>query len=189
MEGIYFANIYNVSMLLGGDSIDKRLVTVVSYDKGAVWNTIPKVAGSELHLLGRIDGQGILSAEYAPGILLSSGNEGEFREIGAESLNLYLSRDAGQSWSKIQNGSRVFEWGNYGGLFVSLESGLSSELSYSWKQGLQWHTCDLDSSIDATSIIRTGNETSARFLALGSKNGSGAVVYIDLSGTLSGNCK
>ena len=58
----------------------------------------------------------LLSTPAAVGLMLGVGNVGERLKHSDAELNTYVSRDAGETWSKVAEGSHTYDVADQGGL-------------------------------------------------------------------------
>ena len=58
------------------------------------------------------------SAENGIGLILGTGNVGDYLSTRQDEVNTYLSRDGGLKWFEIRKGSHIYEIGDHGGLIV-----------------------------------------------------------------------
>lgn len=67
-------------------------------------NSIECSGECSLHLKGRTQSNGnpIYSSEYAPGIIVGTGNTGYYLGQKEKDINTYLSRDGGHTWFEIR---------------------------------------------------------------------------------------
>jgi len=199
INGIYIANQYNTTILVDDSDIEKYLTTMISYNKGGVWNSLPVPSNSlcsspdcSLHLDNVLTS--LLTQQTAIGLMLAIGNEGTMKETHSDQLNLYLSRDAGFSWELVRSGPSEFTWGNYGGLFLSSSTSQSTnKVAFSWNQGLSWDACNFTSSnLEIDDIIQIGGPETLKFLLFGTSiNGGstkGSVTFLDFSNNISTQC-
>ena len=63
------------------------------------------------------------SVSSAIGLIISTGFIGEFL-TPTESVNTYLSRDAGLTWIELCKGSTIYEIGDHGGIIVLAPYGI-----------------------------------------------------------------
>lgn len=108
--------------------------TAISFDKGGVWSYLkaPKIdsRGQKidcppescwLHLNGITkfsEYAPFYSVENAVGIIMGTGNVGEYLRNEKEEVNTYLSRDGGLTWIEAHKGAFIYEMGDHGGLLV-----------------------------------------------------------------------
>jgi hypothetical protein len=102
---------------------------MISYNNGAAWSLLKAPAKDingrsyncgehcELHLhsyTSRSRVKNEISDAGAIGLLVGVGNVGE--ALGSyESSNVYVTRDAGVTWSEVATGPHLFEFGDHGG--------------------------------------------------------------------------
>ena len=59
---------------------------------------------------------------YSPtssiGLIIGTGNVGNYLSLNPDEINTYLSRDGGLNWFEIRKGSHIYEMGNHGGIIV-----------------------------------------------------------------------
>ena len=170
IDGIYIANQIDGGSFTDPSFIAKTksavdfVKTRITYNGGGAWQPIkPPVvdkngapitchAGNkcELHLHGASHWQrgswktrlgSVYSQAAAPGVILATGNVGEFLSNDANSVNTYMSRDAGVTWEEILQGPHIYEFGNHGGLIVAAKMaslGPTDEVLFSRDEGLCW---------------------------------------------------
>ena len=81
------------------------------------------------------------SHSSAPGVIMGTGNIGQFLSFDPSHVNTYLSRDGGETWHEIMKGPFIYEYGDHGGLLVMAKytsSGFTSEILYSLDLGICW---------------------------------------------------
>lgn len=88
------------------------------------------------------------SSQDAIGLLLATGNVGEYLSSKTNELNTYMSRDAGwyiffppkiidRSWTEVSKGSLVYEMGDQGGILLFAENSVATNtMLYTWTEGL-----------------------------------------------------
>jgi hypothetical protein len=203
LEGIYIAN--NVTNFDQSGAAVKT--TIITFDNGGVWrNLIPPKVDSlnqpisctgkcSLHLHGINDwittGMGpFYSSANAIGLLIATGNVGENLVTDKNQVNLYLSRDAGLTWSELMKGPYIYEFGDHGGIIVFADtSGYTSELKYSLDEGLSIQTVPLDQQVDVTNIRVEPSATSHKFILYGEDTlGKAVLIGVDFAGVQSRIC-
>merc|ERR1712023_80811 len=101
--------------------------TKISVDQGSEWFTIPPPANvpcseehCSLHLFGNTQSAygRVYSQQTAVGLVLATGNVGEFQQSREDALGTFFSRDAGMTWSMIKYGEHAYEMGDHGALMV-----------------------------------------------------------------------
>ena len=76
----------------------------------------------------------ILSSLDFPGVIISTGNEGEY--LDRNQTNTYISKDAGVTWRLLVKGNHVYDVGDQGGILVLAPSGVPTNyVLFSWDMG------------------------------------------------------
>lgn len=97
-----------------------------------------------LHLnsLSVLHAGGIVSTKAAPGLILATGNEGEF--LRKDVINTYMSNDGGISWRMLAKGNHLYDIGDQGGLIVLVPNGEPSKhILFSWDMGRSFTRMDV----------------------------------------------
>eukprot|EP01128_Nolandella_sp_AFSM9_P008032 TRINITY_DN45_c1_g3_i3.p1 TRINITY_DN45_c1_g3~~TRINITY_DN45_c1_g3_i3.p1 ORF type:complete len:369 (-),score=61.36 TRINITY_DN45_c1_g3_i3:683-1642(-) len=141
---------------------------MISFNKGGHWSTLDTPSGEEcegctLHLFGpsasyQLENQawppGWQSPETLPGVVAAIGQvmptEGVFNDT-----SLYISYDAGSSWTKSIGGVDTFTLNPYGTLSLANEQTGDDLIHYSFDTGLTWSEC----TINTTAIVYDGDES------------------------------
>jgi len=180
----------------------ENIKTVVSYDKGAVWNLLnaPKFdangapvhcqdSGCSLHLHG-------ITSEFGPfytagssiGLVLATGNIGMHLSSRPQEVNTYFSRDAGLTWFEIAKGSHIYEFGDHGALIVMAKDlAVTDSLYYTWDEGMHWNSVKIvKEPFEVVNIIIEPEATSQRFVVYGARQTEegkteGVLVYVDFA--------
>lgn len=186
LHGIFLANAYDFP----NDPYDySRVSTKITYDMGGLWRKMegpqedcPPQESCHMNLRSKTSTyrSGFYSTPSAIGILLGTGNVGDYLEKRDEMVQTYISRDAGWSWTKILNTSAVFEVSNHGGLILAADNiHTTNKIMYSWNEGLSWEVCSLDREFDVTDIVTEPSKKSPKFLVYGQRYGSGYIAHFD----------
>ncbi|KAG0226451.1 vacuolar protein sorting/targeting protein PEP1 [Actinomortierella wolfii] len=150
IEGVILANQVINTHSLARDG-EKHIQTLISFNDGAMWNPIPAPEGSHcddrdschLHLHSVTDYRGpgaVFSASSSVGIVMGVGNVGSYL-LPREKCQTYLSRDAGKTWKKIRDTDSMYEFGDEGGVLVTLDARAPTrEVQYSYDFGNTWKT-------------------------------------------------
>ncbi|KAI8364623.1 hypothetical protein BD560DRAFT_165544 [Blakeslea trispora] len=168
---------------------------MISWDDGGSWQPLspPKefdCIGKEcyLNLHSRTDVHGpgaIFSSAGAPGLAMGVGNVGASLSQYQEG-DTFLTRDGGHSWSMIQQGEHLFEFGDQGSILVLInDEEATNELLYSWDQGETWHYYQFHEQKVRVTTLTTDNKSSTlKFVIVGYTRGlerSQVIVTVDFS--------
>jgi hypothetical protein len=226
MEGVYVANYYdNAEELEDADQhfiapmgqeasvtgrkktkavIDPVVRTVITFDKGAIWEYLnpPKLRTDgtvlrcpakgkhcSLHLHGVTDVFGpFYSTSSAVGLLMATGCVGDRLCFREGTINTYLSRDGGHEWYEVAQGSHIYEFGDHGGLIVmAFDEKPVASILYSWNEGVTWESYDISEiPVLVDNIMIEPGATATRFLVYGTRESSnggriGVVFNVDFS--------
>jgi hypothetical protein len=73
---------------------------------------------------------------------MASGNVGMY--LDEKIINTYFSRDGGHNWFEIRKGHHIYAFGDRGGLIVMAKAHvMTTELLYSWDEGLSWESIEI----------------------------------------------
>jgi hypothetical protein len=186
LEGIYYANVHELGEEEG--NLVGRY-SVITYDKGGIWNRIPYTGADcekdcYLNLHGRTSfGQygEWYSRQNAVGLILGAGNVGKYLSYEDEELGTYFSRDAGWTWKKLLSGSFIYEMGNGGSIIVLADDRRATNiLHYTWNEGISVHQCLFnDEAIEVINIDSDPLLQSTRFLLTGMRGNSFVLVSLN----------
>jgi len=215
-EGIYLAN-QVLNPEASGQGEPTQLQTVITFDQGGEWFAImpPKtdVDGKpfkcvsqhsstkcRLHLLFPQNKQGlygVYSPESSNGLVLASGFVGPTdapNDIGPAEVSLFMSRDAGHTWTEIRKGPHAYEVADHGALIAAAKFGsITNEIVFSWDQGLTWQSIMIPPA-EVTNIVTQPNSISQQFVVLCRKLSSegshaqSATIALDLTGLHQRQC-
>ena len=145
----------------------KKVRSRISFDDGRTWTDM-KVDGSSdslhVHSVTEMTNSGKVFSSPAPGLVMAVGNTGEYLRPYDEG-DLYISDDAGLTWSKALSEAHKYEFGDQGGIVVAvMDEGLVDKVSYSLDHGKEWKSVDLDDSVDAKILTTVPDSTSRKFI-------------------------
>ena len=138
----------------------------------------------ELHLHGASHWQrgtwktrlgSVYSQPSAPGVVLATGNVGEYLSGDAQIVNTFLSRDAGATWTEILKGPHIYEFGNHGGLIVVAKMaalGPTTKVQFSRDEGRSWEDVPLQRAINVHNIRVDPDGAGTVFVIHGTDAGS-----------------
>lgn len=184
----------NPSFDIMNNFLGVSLRTVVTFDKGGVWQNVkaPDAQASScstvecnLHLHSFADFfvfAPVYSYKNAVGILMGSGNVGSRLSYNANNLNTYLSRDSGLTWEEVKKGSWIYEYGNHGGLVVIADmSKPSTNIEYTSDEGKTWFALQIsDTPVHIENILIEPDASSTKFVVYGTRSaGKGFLRKVD----------
>ncbi|KAI8342310.1 hypothetical protein BC941DRAFT_138054 [Chlamydoabsidia padenii] len=199
IDGIILANqVLNADDLVGGArDVAKQVRTMISWDDGGHWQPLSppnkfdcssKDCTLNLHSRTDIHGPGaIFTAGGVPGLAMGVGNVGSSL-LPYEQSDTFLTRDAGHSWVRIQEGEHLYEFGDQGSILVLInDEGPTNELLYSWDQGDTWHGYTFaDEPIRVTTLTTDPLSSTLKFVIMGHQREamrSPVIIVVDFAGT------
>lgn len=193
IQGIVLVNVVkNWEEVTRSPRVDKKLQTKISFDDGRSFAPIT-VKKEELHLHSVTDISnffGRIFSSPAPGIVMGVGNTGDHLQE-YEKGDLYISDDAGLTWSLAKKEAHKYEFGDQGSVLVAIyDEGPTSEISYSINHGKDWETADLGEKVRAKVLTTTPDSTSLKFVLLGMVGHKKYKIFsIDFEGLHESKCK
>jgi len=183
--------------------------TVITFTKGAIWDYLdaPKVdslgkpyPGCEtkrcyLHLHGLSNYHNFppfYSSEQGLGLIMGSGNVGEYLSYEEEDINTFLSRDGGRTWIEAHKGIFIYEIAAHGDLVVIADmTKRSKQVVFSWNEGMSWYDFDVsDQGIMVENIITDPSSSTTKLMMYGTRGGdSGVLFHMDFSTLNQPTCK
>lgn len=187
LRGIYIASQLIASN--GTFSVENQR-SLITYDKGGEWELLnsPRVLHGRvnsncsksldcsLHLSQEFSRlypgsqvQPILSRPSAPGILLASGTVG--RNLKSHQ-DLFVSRDAGNTWFQVMDGTYQFSMADHGGVMLAAQQFQPTDtVYYSIDEGESWHSYQFEKNeaIRIYGILTEPGEKTTVFSIFGSK--------------------
>ncbi|XP_078595135.1 sortilin-like isoform X2 [Branchiostoma floridae x Branchiostoma japonicum] len=161
---------------------DKSIRTMITYDRGGVWQPVPTPAGMscekpsdqcglQIHnQYSRVKGinapMGPLSEPNAVGLILVHGHVSD--ALQTTNPDVYISDDGGYNWFKALDGPHHYAIGDHGGLLVAVpvaEDRLANTIRYSFDEGQCWR----DYKFTEEEIVFTGllTEPGAKTMKVG----------------------
>ncbi|KAK4170301.1 hypothetical protein QBC43DRAFT_295153 [Cladorrhinum sp. PSN259] len=205
IQGIFMVNsVKNWKEVESKGSADKEVVTEITFDDGRTFEKIT-ADGDRLHLhsVTELRNVGRVFSSPAPGLVMGVGNTGDYLESYPKG-NLYVSDDAGKTWTKALKGPHKYEFGDQGSILVAVaDTGKADvkEFKYSIDHGLHWETESLPDDVKIQPFILTTSQDSAslKFILTGSKPGGEDkdgktkedwyIITIDFDGLHEDTCK
>ncbi|EEH39288.1 signal sequence binding protein [Paracoccidioides lutzii Pb01] len=208
MEGVAMANVVgNVADVEKGAA--KKYRTMITHNDGAEWTLLsPPSKDSEgrdyscstkggkptdkcaLHLHSyteRVDPRDTYSSPAAIGVMLGTGNVGEYLTLKSEA-DTFITRDGGITWEEVKKDKYQWEFGDSGSIIVIVpESRPTKTLFYSLDEGKSWKEFQFSEvEMLIRDISTVPSDTSRNFLLWGNEVGNGkkpgiATVNVDFS--------
>ncbi|KAI4178644.1 MAG: hypothetical protein L6R41_008300 [Letrouitia leprolyta] len=174
---------------------EKKLKSQISFDDGRSFKDLT-VDGKILHLhsVTEMNNIGRVFSSSAPGVVMGVGNTGKYLKPYDEG-DLYVSDDAGLTWSFALTEAHKYEFGDQGSILVAIyDEGLTDIIQYSLDHGKTWAKADLpEGKIRAKALTTTPDSTAMKFFLWGTKrDGSKTehwVFSIDFEDLHEGKCK
>ena len=206
IEGVALANVVSNSPDVDGGA-NKRIKSVITHDDGSFWAPLPPpatnlddqkycsgedVSKCSLHLHGyteRNDPRDSFSSPSAVGLMVGIGNVGEFLESASES-DTFLTKDGGVSWSQIQKGTYMWEYGDQGSIIVLVPKDKPTDtLLFSVDEGAKWQRKDFsDRKVTIDKISTVPSDGSRTFILWGREEGKLTTWRVDFTGLTSKQC-
>ena len=199
IQGIVLVNVVdNWEEVAMSSHASKRVKTKISFHDGRSFEPIT-YDKKELHLHSVTDVSNFFGRIYssaAPGIVMGVGNTGDYLRDYEEG-DLYVSDDAGLTWSLARKEAHKYEFGDQGAVLMAVyDEGPTNEIAYSLDHGKSWSTASLGSigdkkvQIRAKVLTTTPDSTSLKFVLLATVDRRDYYVFsIDFNGLHERECK
>jgi hypothetical protein len=193
------------------EPVERQLMTVITFNKGADWSPIkaptkdrdgkpiecenPIDGVCRLHLNGltNVGGFGpFYSTKSAAGIILASGNTGDYLATRRDEMSAWISRDAGLSWSHVARGSFIYEIGDHGAVIVMATNDRpTNHVLFSLDEGETWHSHEFrKTGIFVTNIVNNPTSTATSFIIYGTNTEEqGVLVHVNFQTLKLRNCE
>ncbi|KAI1435015.1 hypothetical protein GGR50DRAFT_658905 [Xylaria sp. CBS 124048] len=198
IQGIFLVNQVDNWEAVANNEGEKKVKTSITFDDGRTFEAI--TAGDKdlhLHSVTELKNAGKVFSSPAPGLVMGCGNRGKFLK-GYEESNLYVSDDAGKSWTEGLKGPHKYEFGDQGSILVAVRDSKEAdvqEIKYSLDHGQTWETAKLPDglSVHPRTLTTTPDSTSLKFVLTAQKeskeSSSWSVISIDFEGLHEDTCK
>jgi len=178
---------------------EKRINTKITFDDGREYHEITS-GGQSLHLHSVSDQRNagrVFSSVGAPGLVMGLGNTGDYLRDYSES-DLFVSDNAGYTWSKALDGPHKYEFGDQGSVLLAIYDKVEiAKMIYSLDHGKHWQQFflkdyDFPEPVRAQMLTTIPDSTSLKFLLLAT-TGTGTslrhwVYTIDFAGLKQRKC-
>lgn len=204
IQGIFMVNtVKNWEEVESKGSAGKEVVSEITFDDGRTFEKITADGESlHLHSVTELRNVGRVFSSPAPGLVMGVGNTGGNLK-SYDKGNLYVSDDAGKTWTKALDGPHKYEFGDQGSILIAVkDTGKAdvNEFKYSIDHGLHWETETLPDDVKIAPFILTTSQDSAtlKFILIGSRPGEDKnekakedwyMITIDFDGLHESTCK
>jgi len=131
------------------------------------------------------------SVENAVGLIIGSGNVGEFLSFERDEVRTYFSRDGGVTWKEIHSGPSIYEFADDGGVLVLAPFGeMTNTIYYSLDEAttpLVAYQLPV-APLDIDNIFTEPSATGMKVVISGTRSGVGYLIGVDFSAVFSRNC-
>jgi len=130
-----------------------------------------------------------LSVPEAVGLVIGTGNVGQFLSTDPDSTYTYITRDGGLSWFEIFKGSTVYDYGDHGGILLLAQSSVpTTTIWYSLDMGITWTPNQFSNSPAIIINIFSISATKSKFILYGYLNNVITYWGIDFTNIYSRKC-
>lgn len=213
LKGIYIASQVVVKPHLLHSISPEHLISVITFDHGGQWRPITPPSydvegrpvncslanNCSLHLSQRFNllypdtrSVSILSSKSAPGIIMATGIIGESLK---GHTGVYISRDAGLTWSHVLKENYFFNMGDHGGVLIAVkyfkQKRETRHILYSTDVGENWQPFVFnDDELRVYGLMTEPGENTTVFTMFGSAKGhhQWLIIKIDLQNVFDRNC-
>ncbi|KAH8676359.1 hypothetical protein BX600DRAFT_377333 [Xylariales sp. PMI_506] len=198
IQGIFLVNqVDNWEAVEKAGSAAKKVKTKITFDDGRTFESV-RYDGGEIHLhsVTEMNNAGRVFSSPAPGLVMGNGNTGEYLGNFVDA-NLYISDDAGRTWTKGPEGPHKFEFGDQGSILLAVRDTKSadvSELQFSLDHGKTWSPIELPNGLKVKPwvLTTTQDSTSLKFILTAESGDSSSkfhIISIDFEGLHEDTCK
>lgn len=195
IQGIVLVNVVdNWEEVLKMSMAKKTVVSKISFDDGRTWEGLSaKKKDLHLHSVTEMSNSGRVFSSSAPGLVMGVGNTGQYLKDYNEG-DLYVSDDAGLTWTFALEQAHKYEFGDQGSVLVAVyDEGMAEYISYSIDHGKTWEKAKLPDPVNARLLTTTPDSTSLKFILVGTVGGGSETQYfiysLDFSGLHERDCK
>ena len=179
IQGIILVNVVDNWQEVGqGAATERKVKTQISFDDGRTFHDTK--AGKEpihLHSVTQMSNIGRIFSSSAPGLVMGIGNTGNYLK-GYSEGDLYVSDDAGLTWSLALEEAHKYEFGDQGSVLMAVyDEGNTDEIKYSLNHGKDWKSADLGDKVRPIILTTTPDSTSLKFVMIATKGGGQKMEY------------
>lgn len=132
----------------------------------------------------------IYSTVNAPGLVIATGNHGAY--LDEERASTYLSNNGGLTWTRVANGSHIYQIGDQGGLIVMARDDMAVDhVMFSWNHGVSWRNMTIsEKPVFVTNIVTEPSHKGLIFQIYGVPEGEtyGFVIKMSFEDLMPRNC-
>lgn len=165
IQGISLVNTVDNWEEVEKGSANKKLKTQITFDDGRTFHGITcEKEPLHLHSVTELSNSGRVFSSPAPGIVMGIGNTGGSLKAYKDG-SLYISDDAGLTWTMGLEGPHKYEFGDQGSILVAIsDNGATDEIQYSINHGKSFTPAKLPEKIRPVQLTTTQDSTSLKFL-------------------------
>ncbi|KAG4306353.1 hypothetical protein PORY_000341 [Pneumocystis oryctolagi] len=206
LDGIILVNIIkNWKEQYGSENFLKKIQSKISFNNGHTWTPIKPPKNSDcnifdhkscslhLHSVTSKHKDIPVFSNYAPGILIGVGSVGSDLKP-YDQCDLFISKDAGNTWKLSREGPHKYELLNHGDIIVAAPNTKTRNLYYSLDRGEKWNSIDIGVNIYPLMLTTAPNSEEGKFLVVSSQKETNTindpvnVIFVDLSQIYSRKC-
>jgi photosystem II stability/assembly factor-like uncharacterized protein len=195
IQGIFLVNTVENWEEVEKANAKKKVVSKITFDDGRTFEDVKTADGKSIHLHSVTDlsNVGRVFSSPAPGLVMGIGNTGGHLKDYWDG-DLYVSDDAGKTWTKARDGPHKYEFGDQGSILVAVRDSEDydvGEISYSLDHGLEWKKEPLPDGLKILPWIltTTPDSSSLKFILIGKTKKDWQIIGIDFEGLHEATCK
>ena len=173
----------------------KKLVSKISFDNGRTWNNLKSRNGDTIHLhsITNMADNGKVFTSPAVGLVMGVGNAGDSLKHYGQG-NLWVSNDAGLTWSEALDGPHKYEFGDQGTVIVAVDSEhRAKEIKYSLNHGDDWMSFKFTNDAIQLAVLTTIPDSTTQKFTLTALRQSNSKTFwsiytIDFTGVYDRKC-
>ncbi|KAI1499629.1 vacuolar protein sorting [Biscogniauxia marginata] len=199
IQGIFLINQVDNWEDVEKEDAEKKVKTLITFDDGRSFESV-KTGDENIHLhsVTELNNIGPVFSSPAPGLVMGNGNRGKHLKGYWES-DLYISDDAGRTWTAGPKGPHKYEFGDQGSVLLAVKDSQEAdvqEIKYSLDHGQNWKSSELpkDLRVAPWTLTTAQDSTSLKFVLTARKGSRESptgfyVIAIDFEGLHEDTCK
>ncbi|KAH8591976.1 hypothetical protein B0O99DRAFT_630824 [Bisporella sp. PMI_857] len=209
LEGVAMVNVVANYQSKNYKKEGKKLKSMITHNDGAEWDYLqPPSLDAEkkkfgcsgslqkcsLHIHGYTERRNkghTFYSQSAIGLMVGTGNVGEYLNSKADGVDTFLTADGGINWKSVKKGEYMWEYGDQGSIIVIVKDNQKTKVvHYSLDEGDTWEDYEFSSDEILVNDITTVPSDNARnFLLWGKKDGKLVTINLDFTGLTDKQCK